>query len=194
MFISDRSEYYWDNLLLVRLLRGSCLAHMKSPLQAAEEFKFIVSNEKKIKEDTYLVPFALLEVALLHLNSGDLDQAKIILEHTKYVPSIYIFIFIKVLYLKKKNNFFLLYRTSYKGFSLESRLHFRIHSTLNRIKAVQRGNSSVTPFVPQGGLPRTVVTDFSSIKIPLNTKDSLIENSSPIKRANPCSQQLGYRV
>ncbi|KAB7498064.1 Tetratricopeptide repeat protein 39B [Armadillidium nasatum] len=163
----DRSEYYWDNLLLVRLLRGSCLAQMKSPLQAAEEFKFIISNEKKIKEDTYLVPFSLLEVALLHLNAGDLEQAKIILEHTK---------------------------SSYKGFSLESRLHFRIHSTLNRIKAVQRGNSSVTPFIPQGGLPRTVVTDFSSIKIPLNTNDSLIENSSPIKRANPCTQQLGYRV
>ena len=56
---------------------------MSSPLQAAECFKIIISNDKKIKDDTYLVPYALLEIGLLHMKSGDLEQAKIILEHAK---------------------------------------------------------------------------------------------------------------
>ena len=56
---------------------------MNSPLQAAECFKMIISNDKKLKDDTYLVPYALLEIGLLHLHSNDLDQAKLILEHAK---------------------------------------------------------------------------------------------------------------
>lgn len=56
---------------------------MNSPLQAAEEFKIVINNEKKVKQDTYLVPFALLEIAILYINAGDVGQAKVILEHTK---------------------------------------------------------------------------------------------------------------
>ncbi|MPC15966.1 Tetratricopeptide repeat protein 39B [Portunus trituberculatus] len=79
----NRSEYYYDDYLLANLLKGSCLAYMNSPLQAEECFKFIVSNEKKIKEDTYLVPNALLELGLLLLRANDLEQSRIILEHAK---------------------------------------------------------------------------------------------------------------
>ena len=74
-----------DDLLLAYLLKGCCLSHMKVPLQAAECFTFVISNEKKIKEDKYLIPSALLEVGLLHLygEKGDLNQAKTILEYAK---------------------------------------------------------------------------------------------------------------
>ena len=65
------------------MLRGSCFAHMNSPLQAAEDFQFILTNEKKIKEDNYLVPYTLLEISRLHIEAGELEQAKLILEHTK---------------------------------------------------------------------------------------------------------------
>lgn len=56
---------------------------MNSPLQAEECFKLVVNNEKKIKEDNYLVPNALLELGLLLLKAGDLDQSRTILEHAK---------------------------------------------------------------------------------------------------------------
>ncbi|XP_066944412.1 tetratricopeptide repeat protein 39B-like isoform X1 [Macrobrachium rosenbergii] len=112
--VESRNEYFWDDYLLSHLVKGACLAYMNSPLQAEECFKFVVNNEKKIKEDNYLVPNALLEIGLLLLRANDLDQAKIILEHTK-------------------NN--------YKSYSLESRLHFRIHATLNKIQGIQKGTS-----------------------------------------------------
>lgn len=83
--VPDRGEYFWDDYLLAHLVKGSCLAYMNSPLQAEECFKFIVNNEKKIKEDNYLVPNALLELGLLLLRANDLEQSRIILEHAKYV-------------------------------------------------------------------------------------------------------------
>ena len=75
-----------DDLLLTYHLKGCCLSNMQSPLQAAECFSFVVSNEKKIKEDKYLVPSSLMEIGLLHLHgeTKDLDQAKTILEYAKY--------------------------------------------------------------------------------------------------------------
>ncbi|KAK4328683.1 hypothetical protein Pmani_000930 [Petrolisthes manimaculis] len=106
-----RGEYYYDDLYLAYLVKGSCLANMNSPLQAEECFKLVVNNEKKIKEDNYLVPNALLELGLLLLKAGDLDQSRTILEHAK-------------------NN--------YKSYSLESRLHFRVHATLNKITSLQK--------------------------------------------------------
>lgn len=110
----SRNEYYWDDYLLCHLVKGACLAYMNSPLQAEECFKFIVNNEKKIKEDNYLVPNALLEIGLLLVRANDLEQARIILEHTK---------------------------SHYKSYSLESRLHFRIHATLHKIHGIQKGTS-----------------------------------------------------
>ncbi|XP_068206005.1 tetratricopeptide repeat protein 39B-like isoform X2 [Palaemon carinicauda] len=112
--VESRNEFFWDDYLLCHLIKGACLTNMNSPLQAEECFKFVVNNEKKIKEDNYLVPNALLEIGLLLVRANDLDQAKIILEHTK-------------------NN--------YKSYSLESRLHFRIHATLNKIQGIQKGTS-----------------------------------------------------
>ncbi|KAK8751417.1 hypothetical protein OTU49_017502 [Cherax quadricarinatus] len=124
--VDNRSEYFWDDYLLAHLVKGSCLAYMNSPLQAEECFKFIVNNEKKIKEDTYLVPNALLELGLILLRANDLEQSRIILEHAK-------------------NN--------YKSYSLESRLHFRIHATLNKIHSIQKGTSQSEGLTPLDAYP-----------------------------------------
>nr|XP_045606652.1 tetratricopeptide repeat protein 39B-like isoform X2 [Procambarus clarkii] len=124
--VENRSEFYWDDYLLAHLVKGSCLAYMSSPLQAEECFKFIVNNEKKIKEDTYLVPNALLELGLILLRANDLDQSRIILEHAK-------------------NN--------YKSYSLESRLHFRIHATLNKIQSIQKGTQQSGGLSPLDNYP-----------------------------------------
>ena len=44
-----------------------------------------VDREKKLKVDQYLVPYATMEHALLHIENGNLDQAKAMLDKAKYV-------------------------------------------------------------------------------------------------------------
>ncbi|CAM1306849.1 TTC39B (predicted) [Pycnogonum litorale] len=107
----SNGQYRTDNLCLVKLLKGMCLRYLDSPLQAEECFTEVYRNEKNIIEDHYLVPYSLMELGLLSLNQGDLITAQALLE-------------------KSKND--------YKGFSLESRLHFRVHSSLNLIKSMQQ--------------------------------------------------------
>lgn len=163
-----------DNRALLLLLKGACLRHMKSPLQALkwvflftdfilwkiEDFfwcllkmwcqlrllvhenwqlminttekksncskipkNLIFSNSrcledsialtKSIKEDTFIIPYAIVEIAFLHIDQNRLDLAICCLEDAK------------------KN---------YTGYSLESRLHFRIHTALTDLKANRDGD------------------------------------------------------
>nr|CAD7587280.1 unnamed protein product [Timema genevievae] len=97
----EKTEYDADNRGLVLLLKGVSLRHMHSPLQAEECLKTVISLEKKLKEDNYLVPYALVELAFIYKEQGNVSKASQILEEAK------------------KN---------YTGYSLESRLHFKIHS------------------------------------------------------------------
>ncbi|KAL1130380.1 hypothetical protein AAG570_013318 [Ranatra chinensis] len=97
------SEFNQDNKALLLLLKGACLNQMGSPLQAEECFKEVLSLEKKIKEDHFLPPFAMVELAITYYKEGSALKAIQLLEDVK------------------KN---------YTGYSLESRLHFRIHSAL----------------------------------------------------------------
>lgn len=76
-------------------------------------FRFLeaaVALQKTIKEDHYIVPYAIVEIGLLRLDLGQTDQAIAALEDAK------------------KN---------YTGYSLESRLHFRIHTALIDLKGPQ---------------------------------------------------------
>ncbi|XP_049846348.1 tetratricopeptide repeat protein 39B-like isoform X1 [Schistocerca gregaria] len=97
----EEGEYHADNKALVLLLKGTCLRLMNTPLQAEESLNIVLSLEKKIKEDLYLIPYAMVELALLYRSQNDLSRAAQLLEDAK------------------KN---------YTGYSLESRLHFKIHS------------------------------------------------------------------
>ncbi|KAE9544068.1 hypothetical protein AGLY_001757 [Aphis glycines] len=101
------SEYEYDNKALGCLLKGVCLRIMNSPLHAEECLKSVISMEKKIKEDRFLVPYAHVELAFLYKTKGNPEKAAYYLD------------------IAKKN---------YSGYSLETRLHFQIHcawSTLN---------------------------------------------------------------
>jgi hypothetical protein len=66
--------------------------------------------QKSIKEDTFIIPYAIVEIALLHIDQGRFELAILCLEDAK------------------KN---------YTGYSLESRLHFRIHTALSELKAMK---------------------------------------------------------
>ncbi|XP_023015567.2 tetratricopeptide repeat protein 39B-like [Leptinotarsa decemlineata] len=102
------SKYDYDNKALILLLQGSCLRNMGSPLLALECLESVISMQKNLVEDHFIIPYAILELALAEWQQGNKDKAILALEDAK------------------KN---------YTGYSLESRLHFRIHTSLSEFKA-----------------------------------------------------------
>ncbi|CAI9557917.1 unnamed protein product [Staurois parvus] len=101
------SEYYGDDQCLVQLLKGLCLKHLGRLLQAELCFNQVIQSEKRLKYDHYLIPFSYYELGLLYKQQGDKDKAIRFIETAK-------------------NN--------YKDYSMESRLHFRIHAALSSLK------------------------------------------------------------
>ncbi|XP_050457803.1 tetratricopeptide repeat protein 39B-like [Cataglyphis hispanica] len=100
---ASKNEFHADNEALLLLLKGVCLRQMQHRLQSEECLRRVLQLEKSVKEDTYLFPYATVELALLAQDQGDTQLAIGFLEDAK------------------KN---------YTGYLLESRLHFRIHSDL----------------------------------------------------------------
>ncbi|KAM4751189.1 tetratricopeptide repeat protein 39B-like [Anableps anableps] len=101
---SAPSEYHMDDLCVVQMLKGLCLTQLGRLVRAEICFSFVISSEKDIKHDTYLVPFTMYELGLLHKLKGDINTAITVIENAK---------------------------TNYRDYSMESRLHFRIHAALN---------------------------------------------------------------
>ncbi|XP_067928838.1 tetratricopeptide repeat protein 39B-like [Watersipora subatra] len=104
----DKLQYYYDNYSLALLLKGVCLGIRGQRFQADMCFQEIIAHQKELKFDTYLVPWAVVERALLHIDMNELKDAENLLESAK-------------------NNF--------KGYALESRLHFKIHAADKQIQA-----------------------------------------------------------
>lgn len=115
---SPLTPYDADNKALLLLLKGACLRQMNSPLQALKCLETVVSMFKDLKEDLYLVPYAIVEIALIYVDEGKKEQAILALEDAK---------------------------RNYSGYSLESRLHFRIHTALIDLKGKSYEN------IPAGG-------------------------------------------
>lgn len=103
-------KYNADNTALVLLLKGACLRQMNSPLQALECLENAISMLKDIQEDHFIVPYAIVELALIEWEQNNREKAIAALEDAK------------------KN---------YTGYSLESRLHFRIHTALTEFKSYE---------------------------------------------------------
>lgn len=104
---TNHNEYYMDDVCLLQLLKGLCLKHLGRFLQAELCFNQIIQSEKQLKYDHYLVPYTMYELGLLYKDKDDREKAIRFIEAAK-------------------NN--------YKDYSLESRLHFRIHAALNSLK------------------------------------------------------------
>uniref|UniRef100_A0A7N8YLZ4 Tetratricopeptide repeat protein 39B n=1 Tax=Mastacembelus armatus TaxID=205130 RepID=A0A7N8YLZ4_9TELE len=102
--LEDDPKYHVDNQCVVQLLKGLCLKELGHLVQAELCFNHIISSENNIKHDHYLVPFTMYELGLLHKERGDIKTAITVLENVKM---------------------------NYKDYSMESRLHFRIHAALN---------------------------------------------------------------
>ncbi|CAB3225308.1 unnamed protein product [Arctia plantaginis] len=100
--------YEADNRALVRFLHGSCLAAMNLPRLALDTFDSVFKLKNDLKEDTFLLPYTVTEMAMCHYQLGDKDRALHMLLEA---------------------------RKKYSGYSLESRLHFRLHSKIQIVKS-----------------------------------------------------------
>ncbi|KAL4618182.1 tetratricopeptide repeat protein 39B-like [Arapaima gigas] len=107
-------KYHPDDQCLVQMLKGLCLKHLGRLLQAELCFTQVLSIERRIRYDHYLVPFTLFELGLLYKQQGDFVKATRFIEKAKL---------------------------NYKDYSMESRLHFRIHAALSSLK----GSPATTP-------------------------------------------------
>ncbi|NXS68235.1 TT39A protein, partial [Pandion haliaetus] len=105
---SSATELLADDQCVIKLLKGLCLKHLGKISEAEGHFNYIYLNEKKIKYDHYLIPNALLELAILYLDQGRREEA------------------IKLLEKAKQN---------YKNYSMETRTHFRIQAALHQAKS-----------------------------------------------------------
>ncbi|KAG8183594.1 hypothetical protein JTE90_025147 [Oedothorax gibbosus] len=112
-----------DDYCLILLLRGVCYTSLNRNMQAEDCFREIMACEKRIKEDVYLVPFAMTELALIKMNQSKGLEAKELLEPARH---------------------------NYKGYPLETILHFRVHSILRQLRTA--GQILGTPSPSKGSL------------------------------------------
>nr|XP_020477826.1 tetratricopeptide repeat protein 39B-like isoform X3 [Monopterus albus] len=101
------TEFHPDDSCLVQMLKGLCLKHLGRLLQAELCFTQVLSSESRIRYDHYLIPFTLYELGLLYKQQGDFTKA------TAYIKNA---------------------KMNYKDYSMESRLHFKIHAALHSLK------------------------------------------------------------
>ncbi|XP_028173581.1 tetratricopeptide repeat protein 39B-like [Ostrinia furnacalis] len=107
--------YDADNRALLRYLHGCCLAAMGLPRLALETLDSVFQLKNDIKEDTFLLPYSVAEMAMCHYHLGNKDRAIQMLQDA---------------------------RKKYSGYSLESRLHFRMHSKMQLVKSSSPDNSA----------------------------------------------------
>ncbi|KAL0852117.1 hypothetical protein ABMA28_000357 [Loxostege sticticalis] len=100
--------YDADNRALLRYLHGCCLAAMGLPRLALETLDSVFQLKNDIKEDTFLLPYSVAEMAMCHYHLGNKDRAIHMLQDA---------------------------RKKYSSYSLESRLHFRMHSKMQLVKS-----------------------------------------------------------
>uniref|UniRef100_A0A8C2ZW90 Tetratricopeptide repeat protein 39B n=1 Tax=Cyclopterus lumpus TaxID=8103 RepID=A0A8C2ZW90_CYCLU len=103
----EQLQFHPDDSCLVQMLKGLCLKHLGRLLQAELCFTQVLSSESRIRYDHYLIPFTLYELGLLYKQQGDFTKASAYIENAK---------------------------TNYKDYSMESRLHLRMHAALNSLK------------------------------------------------------------
>lgn len=114
--------YYHDNIMLIGLLKGVCLKYLNLPLQAMQQLQNAMQNREQLKEDHFLTPYCIVEMALITGHDlNDFDRALAMLEDAK------------------KN---------YSNYSLESRLHFRIHAATTEFKLRVKERDTPPAVVP----------------------------------------------
>ncbi|KAL1023789.1 hypothetical protein UPYG_G00046190 [Umbra pygmaea] len=100
------TEYHVDDQYMIQMLKGLCLRHLNRFEEAELCFTQVIDSETHIKQDLYLVPYSMYELGLVYKQKGDLQKATTTMENAKL---------------------------NYKDYSMESRLHFRIHASISNM-------------------------------------------------------------
>nr|CDS33140.2 tetratricopeptide repeat protein 39B [Hymenolepis microstoma] len=156
----DKIINFTEDFSVATLLKGVCLRCLKKNFQAKMCFTEVIMNEKSIKLDKYVLPFSEVELCQIAMEEGDLDEAKIHLDKA----------------------------WTYNKYSLEARLHFRLHSLTAQLKTMKEAKLRISKSMnttPAGswhsGLNR--YSDDNPFDIEFNTRlDSL---------ADPITLELG---
>lgn len=108
----NRGQYqnFDDDYSLALLLKGVCLRCRGQLFQASMCFQEILELKQKITIDTYLLPYCEMELCQLAFDAGDIPEA--------------------IKRLQRARNT--------KNYSLESRLHFRMHEMDTRLEDYNR--------------------------------------------------------
>ncbi|BFZ16413.1 hypothetical protein BsWGS_19452 [Bradybaena similaris] len=123
---ATEDKFYYDNYTLVLLLKGVYLRHRGQLFQAEQCFKEVIENEKKLQSDHYLIPYSVVELAILYLQQERFPDVKKQLD-------------------KAKRN--------YKGYYLENRLHFRIHAIRLQLGSILNISTDSAPSSPAHDSP-----------------------------------------
>ncbi|KAH7638360.1 tetratricopeptide repeat protein 39b-like protein [Dermatophagoides farinae] len=94
-----------DDYCRCLLLKGMCLRHLQQHSRSNECFLKVIDCKERIESSTYLIPKATLELGLNHLKFGSLAEARRWLDQAK----------------------------TYSGYTLETIVHFRIHTAIRTI-------------------------------------------------------------
>lgn len=138
--------FYLEDFCLLTLLKGVCLKHMKSPLQAEECFQIVSQHRGTLKRDSFLIPYAMYERGLLLKDQGNFSEALDLLEKSKYACLVHH----KYVLVEKVSDIFYSFisfffcRNDFKDYLLQSRLHFRIHSAQIEIRAKLKQSKKAT--------------------------------------------------
>lgn len=82
-YAAPSNKYDNDNRALLLLLKGACLRQLGIPLQGLECLEQAICLAKEIQEDSYIVPYAIVELALLEWDAGNNEKAILALEDAK---------------------------------------------------------------------------------------------------------------
>lgn len=108
LYTSAECVFCGDNKALFLLLKGSALSNTESYDEASAQLQSVLDLKGKIKQDTYLIPYALVELAILNMKLENPVKAKELLNEVK---------------------------RSYYGYDLEYRLEFMVHEMLAKLSA-----------------------------------------------------------
>nr|XP_009861400.1 tetratricopeptide repeat protein 39B isoform X2 [Ciona intestinalis] len=106
---------YYDDYCLLNLMKGACLRFDRQPMQAELCLSDIKENYKGINKDHYLAPAALADLAWMCIEEGKFNEAT---AHLKYI------------------------RKTYSHYSMESRIHFRIHAAQTKLNEISKPSFS----------------------------------------------------
>lgn len=98
-----------DDRLILQLLKGAALKAVGKTDEARQILEHVAQQSPE--HEKYVVPFALYDLALLHLAQGNLEEAE---KKTKQAQK------------------------SHSGYDFETRLHFRLSSTLEYLHSKKK--------------------------------------------------------